>query len=58
MIAFHIAKELGYEKNPERFYENNLGECDKEAVHEALERGGELEKGQIDAQQRGGYWTG
>ncbi|HBU57648.1 MAG TPA: type I DNA topoisomerase, partial [Gemmatimonadetes bacterium] len=51
MIAFHVAKELGYEKNPERFTRITFGEVTKNAVHQALERGGDLEQGQIDAQQ-------
>ena len=51
MIAFHVAKELGYEKNPERFKRITFGEVTKGAVRQALERGGELDHGQIDAQQ-------
>jgi len=51
MIAFHVAKELGYEKNPERFKRITFGEVTKGAVRQALERGGDLDHGQIDAQQ-------
>ena len=42
-IAYHVAEQLGYEKDPDRFQRVTFHEITKQAVLSALEEGGGLE---------------
>ena len=50
-IAFHVAEQLGYEKNRDRFQRVTFREITKGAVQNALEHPGELDLKKIEAQQ-------
>jgi DNA topoisomerase-1 len=50
-IAYHVAEQLGYEKNQDRFQRVTFREITKGAVQNALENPGELDLKKIEAQQ-------
>jgi DNA topoisomerase-1 len=50
-IAFHIAEQLGYEKDRERFRRVRFNEITRRAVLEAVEHAGTLDMGLVEAQQ-------
>jgi DNA topoisomerase I len=50
-IAYHVAEQLGYEKNRERFQRVTFREITKSAVQKALESPGPLDTKKIEAQQ-------
>lgn len=50
-IAFHIAEQLGYEKDVERFRRVRFNEITRRAVLEAVEHAGTLDMGLVEAQQ-------
>ena len=50
-IAFHVAKQLGFERNPERFERVEFREITKSAVQRAMEHPGQLDVPKIEAQQ-------
>jgi DNA topoisomerase-1 len=50
-IAYHVAEQLGYEKNVDRFQRVTFREITKGAVHKALENPGKLDIKKIEAQQ-------
>jgi DNA topoisomerase I len=50
-IAYHVAEQLGYEKNRERFHRVTFREITKSAVQNAIENPGELDLKRIEAQQ-------
>jgi DNA topoisomerase-1 len=50
-IAYHIAEQLGYEKNGERFRRVRFNEITRRAVLEAVEHAGTLDMGLVEAQQ-------
>jgi DNA topoisomerase-1 len=50
-IAYHVAEQLGYEKNPERFQRVTFREITKSAVQKALAEPGQLDIRKIEAQQ-------
>ena len=50
-IAYHVAEQLGYEKNRERFQRVTFREVTKRAVQAALEVPEELDTKKIEAQQ-------
>ncbi len=50
-IAFHIAEQLGYEKDGERFRRVRFNEITRRAVLEAVEHAGTLDMGLVEAQQ-------
>jgi len=50
-IAYHVAEQLGYEKNHERFQRVIFREVTKGAVQDALAHPGELDPRKIEAQQ-------
>jgi DNA topoisomerase-1 len=50
-IAYHVAEQLGYEKDPSRFQRVTFREVTKSAVHSALANPGELDIKKIEAQQ-------
>jgi DNA topoisomerase-1 len=50
-IAYHVAEQLGFEKNPDRFQRVIFHEITKEAVLRALEQAGELDLEKVEAQQ-------
>ncbi|MDZ7779169.1 MAG: type I DNA topoisomerase [Gemmatimonadota bacterium] len=50
-IAYHVAEQLGYEKNQDRFQRVTFREITKGAVQEALENPGSLDHKKIEAQQ-------
>ena len=50
-IAYHVAEQLGYEKNRERFQRVTFREVTKRAVQAALEAPEELDTKKIEAQQ-------
>ena len=50
-IAYHVAEQLGYEKNRERFRRVTFREITKSAVQRALEAPGVLDEKKIEAQQ-------
>ena len=50
-IAYHVAEQLGFAKDPERFQRVTFHEVTKEAVRQALERPGSLDMEKVEAQQ-------
>jgi DNA topoisomerase-1 len=50
-IAYHVAEQLGYERDRERFQRVTFREITKGAVQRALEAPGELDERKIEAQQ-------
>ena len=50
-IAYHVAEQLGYEKNRDRFQRVTFREITKNAVQSALETPGSLDDKKIEAQQ-------
>jgi len=50
-IAYHVAEQLGYEKNRDRFQRVTFREITKNAVQNALADPGELDLKKIEAQQ-------
>ncbi|HUP52978.1 MAG TPA: type I DNA topoisomerase [Longimicrobiales bacterium] len=50
-IAYHVAEQLGYEKNRDRFQRVTFREITKSAVQKALESPGPLDTKKIEAQQ-------
>jgi DNA topoisomerase I len=50
-IAYHVAEQLGYEKNAERFQRVTFREITKGAVQKALASPGELDLKKVEAQQ-------
>jgi len=50
-IAFHVASQLGLDKNPERFERVTFHEITREAVQRALEHPAELDMEKVEAQQ-------
>ena len=50
-IAYHVAEQLGYKKNPERFQRVIFREITKAAVQKAIENPEELDLKKIEAQQ-------
>ncbi|MGW8266465.1 MAG: type I DNA topoisomerase [Longimicrobiales bacterium] len=50
-IAFHVASQLGLEKNPERFERVTFHEITREAVQRALEHPARLDMEKVEAQQ-------
>jgi DNA topoisomerase-1 len=50
-IAYHVAEQLGYEKNRERFQRVTFREITKGAVQKALQSPGPLDTKKIEAQQ-------
>lgn len=50
-IAYHVAEQLGYEKDRDRFQRVTFREITKGAVQEALENPGPLDLKKIEAQQ-------
>ncbi len=50
-IAYHIAVELGWKKNGERFRRIRFSEITRQAVLEAVESPGSLDMGLVEAQQ-------
>ncbi|MDA0312091.1 MAG: toprim domain-containing protein, partial [Gemmatimonadetes bacterium] len=50
-IAYHVAEQLGYEKDPSRFERVAFREITKSAVQEALRSPGPLDLKRIEAQQ-------
>jgi DNA topoisomerase I len=50
-IAYHVAEQLGFEKEPERFQRVEFREVTKRAVQEALENPGRLDMKKVEAQQ-------
>ncbi|NNF14283.1 MAG: type I DNA topoisomerase [Gemmatimonadetes bacterium] len=50
-IAYHVAEQLGYEKDAQRFQRVIFREVTKSAVQNALENPGELDLKKIEAQQ-------
>ena len=50
-IAYHVAEQLGYEKNPERFRRVIFREITRDAVQNAIENPSELDLKRIEAQQ-------
>ena len=50
-IAYHVAEQLGYEKNKERFDRVTFREITKKKVQEALASPGRLDMKRIEAQQ-------
>ncbi len=50
-IAYHVAEQLGFEKDRERFQRVTFREITKRAVQEALERPGPLDFRKVEAQQ-------
>jgi len=50
-IAWHVAEQLGWEKEPERFRRVEFREVTKKAVQAALEVPGELDMRKVEAQQ-------
>jgi DNA topoisomerase-1 len=50
-IAYHVAEQLGYQKDPDRFRRVTFHEITKEAVLRALEGAGSLDMEKVEAQQ-------
>ncbi len=50
-IAYHVADQLGYEKDPERFQRVTFHEITREAVLRALDEAGSLDMEKVEAQQ-------
>jgi DNA topoisomerase-1 len=50
-IAYHVATQLGLDKNPERFQRVTFHEITKDAVHAALEHPERLDMKRVEAQQ-------
>ncbi len=50
-IAYHVAAQLGLEKDPERFLRVTFHEITREAVKAALEHPGRLDMEKVEAQQ-------
>lgn len=50
-IAYHVAEQLGYEKNRDRFQRVTFREITKSAVQKALESPADLDTKKIEAQQ-------
>ena len=50
-IAYHVAEQLGYEKNRARFKRVTFREITKSAVQKALENPGEIDLKKVEAQQ-------
>lgn len=50
-IAYHVAEQLGWEKEPARFHRVEFREITKRAVERALEDPGELDLKKVEAQQ-------
>jgi DNA topoisomerase-1 len=50
-IAYHVAEQLGYEQQPERFQRVQFREITKRAVQRAMEEPGSLDRRKIEAQQ-------
>lgn len=50
-IAYHVAEQLGYEKDRDRFQRVVFREVTKSAVQNALDNPGDLDQRKIDAQQ-------
>jgi DNA topoisomerase I len=50
-IAYHVAEQLGLERNPERFQRVQFREITKRAVQKALEDPGALDMHKVEAQQ-------
>ncbi len=50
-IAYHVAEQLGYAKDPDRFHRVTFHEITKEAVLRALESAGSLDMEKVEAQQ-------
>ncbi|TVR65416.1 MAG: type I DNA topoisomerase [Gemmatimonadales bacterium] len=50
-IAYHVAEQLGWEKEPERFRRVEFREITKRAVERALEDPGHLDLKKVEAQQ-------
>ncbi|TVP58647.1 MAG: type I DNA topoisomerase [Gemmatimonadales bacterium] len=50
-IAYHVADELGFAKDPERFHRVEFREITKRAVEKALETPGSLDMHKVEAQQ-------
>jgi len=50
-IAYHVAEQLGYGSEPDRFHRVTFHEITREAVHLALERPGRLAMEKVEAQQ-------
>ncbi len=50
-IAYHVAEELGYATDPDRFRRVQFREITKAAVQAALEQPGQIDARKVDAQQ-------
>ncbi len=50
-IAYHVAEQLGYEKDPDRFQRVTFHEITREAVLRAIEEAGSLDMEKVEAQQ-------
>jgi DNA topoisomerase I len=50
-IAYHVAEQLGFEKEPDRFQRVEFREVTKRAVEQALEHPGQLDMKKVEAQQ-------
>jgi len=50
-IAFHVAEQLGYKKDPGRFHRVTFREITRDAVLRAMDQGGELDMEKVEAQQ-------
>ncbi len=50
-IAFHIAEQLGYATQPERFRRVTFNELTRDAVLDAVANPGDLDMGRVEAQQ-------
>lgn len=50
-IAYHVAEQLGYEKDPDRFQRVQFREITRKAVQDALEHPGSLDMRKVEAQQ-------
>jgi len=50
-IAFHVAEQLGFKKEPRRFHRVTFREITRDAVIRAMEHAGDLDMEKVEAQQ-------